>query len=178
MVRMGEMAASSAPGHVLVSLGLGSCIGLALVDRRMGIAGLAHVVLPQAEGHVMEDPGKFADLAVPQLVRDVEALGARRIRLEGVLVGGASMFAVATASLEVGQRNETAVREELRKLRIPVVASATGGSRGRTIRVDVASTGVTVREAGGTTEELLAGTGPSTLGLASSLRGHRGEVVV
>jgi chemotaxis protein CheD len=156
MVRMGELAASSAPGDVLVSLGLGSCIGLALVDRRMGVAGLAHVVLPQAEGHVVENPGKFADLAVPQLVRDVEALGARRIRLEGVLVGGASMFAVATASLEVGQRNEAAVRKELRKLRIPVVAAATGGSRGRTIRVDVASTAVSVREAGGTTEELLA----------------------
>jgi chemotaxis protein CheD len=157
MVRMGELAASATAGHVLVSLGLGSCIGLALVDRRMGIAGLAHVVLPRAEGHVVENPGKFADLAVPQLVHDVETLGGRRIRLEGVLVGGASMFAVATASLEVGQRNETAVREELRKLRIPVVAAATGGRRGRTIRVDVASAGVTVREAGGSTEELLAG---------------------
>ena len=41
MVRMGELAVSSAPGHVLVSLGLGSCIGLALIDRKLGIAGRA-----------------------------------------------------------------------------------------------------------------------------------------
>ena len=46
MVRMGELAASAVAGDVLVSLGLGSCIGLALVDRRLGVAGLAHVVLP------------------------------------------------------------------------------------------------------------------------------------
>jgi chemotaxis protein CheD len=159
MVRMGELAASREPGHVLVSLGLGSCIGLALIDRRMGVAGLAHVVLPQSQGHGAENPRKFADLAIPELLAELEELGARRIRLEAVLVGGASMFAVSAAGLEVGQRNEAAVRELLAGLRIPVVASATGGSRGRTVRVDVASGGVTVREAGGKESELLAGTG-------------------
>jgi len=74
-----------------------------------------------------------------------------------VLVGGASMFAVSAASLEVGQRNEAAVRELLKAQRIPVVAEATGGSKGRTIRVEVGSSAVTVREAGGRQEELLAG---------------------
>jgi chemotaxis protein CheD len=158
MVRMGELAVSSASGHVLVSLGLGSCIGLALIDRRMGIAGLAHIVLPQSQGHGQENPRKFADLAVPEMLSQLEELGARRVRLEAALVGGASMFAVSAASLEVGQRNEAAVRDLLRKLRIPVVAAATGGNRGRTIRVDVATSAITVREAGGKDAELLAGT--------------------
>jgi predicted secreted protein len=39
------------------------------------------------------------------------------------------------------------------------VAAATGGNKGRTIRVDVASAAVTVREAGGRDSELLAGSG-------------------
>jgi chemotaxis protein CheD len=157
MVRMGELAVSSTPGHVLVSLGLGSCIGLALIDRKIGIAGLAHIVLPQSQGHGTENPRKFADLAVPEMLSALEGIGARRIRLEAVLVGGASMFAVTATSLEVGQRNEAAVRELLLKQRIPIVAAATGGSRGRTIRVDVAGSAVTVREAGGKVEELLTG---------------------
>jgi chemotaxis protein CheD len=156
MVRMGELAVSSVPGDVLVSLGLGSCIGLALVDRRMGIAGLAHIVLPESQGRGQENPRKFADLAVPEMLSELDALGARRIRLEAILVGGASMFAVASTGLEVGQRNEAAVLELLMKERIPVVASATGGNRGRTIRVDVASSAVTVREAGSKEAELLA----------------------
>ena len=159
MVRMGELAVSSVPGHVLVSLGLGSCIGLALLDRKMGIAGLAHIVLPQSQGHGGErNSRKFADFTVPELVSELEAVGARKVRLEAVLVGGASMFAVSASSLEVGQRNEVSVRELLKSMRIPVKATATGGSKGRTIRVDVATSGVTVREAGGTDTELLAGT--------------------
>ena len=158
MVRMGELAASSASGHVLVSLGLGSCIGLALMDRRLGIAGLAHVVLPEAPDRSQENPRKFADFAVPALIVELEALGARKPRLEAVLVGGAAMFAISSASLDVGQRNEAAVRALLEGLRIPVLATATGGNRGRTIRVDVATTAVTVREAGGKNTELLAGT--------------------
>jgi chemotaxis protein CheD len=158
MVRMGELAVSSAPGHVLVSLGLGSCIGLALLDRKMGIAGLAHVVLPQSQGHGDANPRKFADLAVPELISEMETAGARKVRLEAVLVGGASMFAISSSSLEVGQRNEAAVREVLDGARIPVIADATGGSRGRTIRVDGATGTVTFREAGGQDTELLAGT--------------------
>jgi chemotaxis protein CheD len=154
MVRMGELAVSSVPGHVLVSLGLGSCIGLALLDRKMAVAGLAHVVLPQSHGHGDANPRKFADLAVPELISEMEAAGARKVRLEAVLVGGASMFAVSSASLEVGQRNEAAVRDALKGARIPVRADATGGSRGRTIRVDVSTGTVTYREAGGQDTEL------------------------
>jgi chemotaxis protein CheD len=156
MVRMGELAVSSVPGDALVSLGLGSCIGLALLDRRLGIAGLAHIVLPQSQAPMNENPNKFADLAVPKLLRELADLGARQIRLEAVLVGGASMFTVSSPSLEVGPRNEAAVRELLAERRIPVVAAATGGSHGRTMRVDVATGAVTVREAGGSDTELLA----------------------
>jgi chemotaxis protein CheD len=158
MVRMGELAAAAGSADVLVSLGLGSCIGLALVDRRTGVAGLAHVVLPASEGHSAgQNPLKFADHAVPELINRVVKLGGRKPKLEAVLVGGASMFAVSSATLEVGQRNEAAVRDLLKGSRIPVRANATGGSRGRTIRVDVVTGTVTFREAGGKDTELLAG---------------------
>jgi chemotaxis protein CheD len=158
MVRMGELAASAGAADVLVSLGLGSCIGLALVDRRTGVAGLAHVVLPASEGHaVNQNRLKFADHAVPALIDRVERLGARRPKLEAVLVGGASMFAVSSGALEVGQRNEAAVRAQLNTRRIPIIATETGGNRGRTIRVHVADMRVTVREAGGKEAELVSG---------------------
>jgi chemotaxis protein CheD len=147
MVRMGEFAFSATAGDMLVSLGLGSCIGLALLDRRATVAGLAHVVLPAAEGRDGA-PGKFADTAVPALLEAVLGLGARRMRLEAVLVGGASMFSFGGNGLEVGQRNDAAVREELAKLRIPVLAAETGGSKGRTVRVHVEAGLVTSKAAG------------------------------
>jgi len=156
MVRMGELAASASSADVLVSLGLGSCIGLALVDRRTGAAGLAHVVLPASDGHSAgQNPMKFADHAVPELINRVVKLGGRKVKLEAVLVGGASMFAVSSGALEVGQRNEAAVRQQLTTHRIPVLAHETGGNRGRTIRVFLADLRVTVREAGGKDSDLL-----------------------
>ena len=96
-VRMGEIAVSSTRGDVLVSLGLGSCIGLALVDQRRGIAGLAHVMLPEAIPGG-GPAGKFADLAVPALLEQTTALGTTRGALKAVLVGGAQMFSLGTGS--------------------------------------------------------------------------------
>ena len=158
MVRMGEYAASAAAGDILVSLGLGSCIGLALLDRRAAVAGLAHVVLPAAEGRD-GGAGKFADTAVRALVDELCALGARRSGLEAVLVGGASMFSFGGSSgMEVGLRNDAAVRAELERMRIPIAAAETGGSRGRTVKVAVDGARVTARAAGDADVELFPGT--------------------
>ncbi len=154
-VRMGEIAVSATPGDVLLSIGLGSCIGLALVDQRRGIAGLAHVMLPEsiAGGG---PPGKFADTAVPELVAKTVALGTSRPMLKAVLVGGAQMFSLGKGSLDIGIRNEAAVREMLKAERIPIVGAATSGKKGRTIRVFTGGP-ITSKEAGGTEVELLRG---------------------
>jgi chemotaxis protein CheD len=155
MVRMGELAVSRTPGDVLVSIGLGSCIGLCLIDRRRGAVGLAHVMLPT--GGPGETPGKFAPSAVPALVEELEELGAVRTSLEAVLVGGAQMFSFGNAGagrLDVGARNDQATREALDAARIPVVADATGGSTGRTVRVLVEEPKVVVKEAGAGEREL------------------------
>lgn len=154
MARMGELCASGTVGDQLVALGLGSCIGLVLLDRRKGVAGLAHIVLPASDGHKELNPFKFADKAVPELIRQVTARGGRKPMFEAILVGGASMFAGAGSTLEVGVRNAAAVREALAKERIRIHAEDTGGTKGRTVRVDPATGIVTVRKAGSKDEQL------------------------
>ena len=47
---MGELKVSRARDGELVAIGLGSCIGLAVVDRGGCAAGLAHIVLPDSQG--------------------------------------------------------------------------------------------------------------------------------
>jgi chemotaxis protein CheD len=155
LVRMGEFAVSGIGGATLVTIGLGSCIGLALVDGR--VAGLAHVVLPDSTGAKGElEPGKFADTAVPALLEGVTARGAARTRLSAVLVGGASMFSFATATeeLDIGNRNAAAVAERLERHRIRITATATGGAKGRTVRVYPDGGLVVAKEAGGMEFEL------------------------
>jgi chemotaxis protein CheD len=153
-VRMGELAIAKEPGAVLVSIGLGSCIGLALVDSGARVAGLAHIMLP-GPGEASNRPaGTFADTGVAALLDAVVGLGARRVRLSAVIVGGAQMFG-ATGKIQVGARNEEAVRAALAAARLPVIAAETGGSAGRTIRVYLDDARVTARVAGGTENILL-----------------------
>src|SRR4051794_25913014 len=107
MARMGEQIVSADSGDTLVALGLGSCIGVALLDRLNGLAGLSHVMLADSGGDAGGQPAKYADTAIAALLESLLAVGARRFSLEAVIAGGASMF--AATSMEVGARNERAV---------------------------------------------------------------------
>jgi chemotaxis protein CheD len=157
MVRMGELSVSRAHGHVLASIGLGSCIGLVLLEPSRSLAGLAHIMLPASNGDTESSVGKFADRAVPALLDKMASIGAVRTRLEAVLVGGAQMFGFGKATgLDIGRRNEEATREALDAAGVAVRAAATGGGNGRTVRVSVGSGVVTVKEPGAPEVELYA----------------------
>ena len=166
-VRMGEMFASSRADDELVAIGLGSCIGLAMVDRSAHVAGLAHVVLPES-GNAAGPAGKYADLAIPALLDLVRRAGARRERLEIVLVGGARMFALGTG-LDIGARNDAAVRAGLKSIGLSVRAAETGGNSGRTVRVYSSDGIVKVHTAGGQPVTIL-GPGASGAGARGSSR--------
>ena len=158
--RMGEMVVSNDPNDELVALGLGSCIGLAIVDRTAGVAGLAHIVLPESNDRG-EPVGKFADIAVPELIARMRSAGAAKHRCEAAIVGGARMFEMS-GGLDIGARNEAAVRAALAKARITVKAAQTGGNSGRTVKITVGDLLVTVRSAGQPPETLLEGRKPPT----------------
>lgn len=157
-VRMAEQAVSSDPDDVLVALGLGSCIGLALLDPASGVAGLTHIVLPEAPGPVgPATRPKFADTAVAALIEAVAAAGGRPAHLRAVLCGGAAMFAASTGSgavMLIGARNAARTLAELAARRVPVRARDTGGSRGRSIEVHVRTGEVFVRAIGGPAQAL------------------------
>jgi chemotaxis protein CheD len=153
-IGMGKMAVCGGEDDGLYALGLGSCIGLAVLDRRARIGGLAHIVLPEStEGDNRDDPGKFADRAVPELICRMRLAGASPRHLEAALVGGARMF--ATGDLDIGARNIEAVHRALAELNVEVHATATGGSLGRSVRVSAATGTVTMKEVGGKSVILL-----------------------
>ena len=153
-VRMGEIAVSATPGEELVALGLGSCIGLVMVDRAAGVAGMVHVVLPDSGG-TGASSGKFADSAVPELLRQLTAAGAVKRRLQVAMGGGARMFDVG-GGLDIGVRNAAAVKQAVSRAGLTVTIAETGGRQGRTVRVTVPHGEVTSRVAGGQPQVLLA----------------------
>lgn len=105
-VPIGGLACAKAP-DVLTTL-LGSCVGFIVQDMRARVCALAHVVRPSGSGASLGD-GYFADRAAP-LARDlVIRAGGNPRELVVRLAGGGRMF--AGKSLDVGQQNQTALRE-------------------------------------------------------------------
>lgn len=131
VVGISDMKVSCNP-DALVTYALGSCVGTCLYDAVRGIAGLSHVLLPDS-GINREDRNvmKYADTAIEELVRRMEMAGAARARLTAKIAGGANMF--ASSGLSIGERNVRTVKEELRRLRIALLAEDTGSNYGRTV---------------------------------------------
>lgn len=83
----------AAPPDRLITLGLGSCVGIAIYDNINKIAGLAHIMLPDSSGFTNQsNPLKFADKAIPILIEKLKQNGAQQRYLKSKIAGGASMF--------------------------------------------------------------------------------------
>jgi chemotaxis protein CheD len=127
---------------VLVTVGLGSCIAIALHDPVAEVGGLAHVLLPSpALSRPDANPAKFPQHAVPRLLELMSKAGASPRRITARLAGGASMFAALAppGTIQMGERNVVASRQVLSGLGIPLIGQAVGGDFGRTVRLFVDS---------------------------------------
>lgn len=149
---MGDLAVSADPQTVLTTVGLGSCVAVALLDPARRASGLAHVIFPKAPERGGAEPAKYADTAVAALVLALERIGARRESLQAVLAGGARMFTFERAvNVDIGKSNLAAVRAALADAGVPIRAEATRGATGRTVRI---CQGVVSIRTGGSDSEL------------------------
>lgn len=134
-VGMADLKVVKSPDGV-TTLGLGSCVGIAIRDPVTKIGGLAHIMLPDSTAiRNNANIPKFADTGIEELVKQVVALGANRSRLVAKIAGGAQMFSFSSKSdmIRVGDRNVAASKQKLAELKIPILAEDTGNSYGRTV---------------------------------------------
>lgn len=137
MIRVGmaDLNICKAPDSI-TTLGLGSCVGIVLYDKRNKIAGLAHVMLPDStQIRNNTNLAKFADTGIDQLINELKIAGADIKSLTAKIAGGAQMFSFTGSSdlTKVGDRNVEATIQKLQTVKIPILASDTGKNYGRTI---------------------------------------------
>ena len=134
-VGMADLKLCKAPNSV-TTLGLGSCVGVALRDPVTKVGGLAHVMLPDSTTISQNsNQAKFADTGIQLLVDQMIKAGANRSRLVAKIAGGAQMFAMQNKNdlVQVGRRNVEACKKKLAELKIPILAEDTGLNYGRTV---------------------------------------------
>lgn len=134
-VGMADLNICKSPDGI-TTLGLGSCVGVALRDPVTKIGGLLHAMLPDST--VVKNNTcveKFVDSGLDELVKRMVRAGANKARLEAKLAGGAQMFAFQRNSdlVKVGERNAEAARKKLRAMHIKLLAEDTGLNFGRTV---------------------------------------------
>lgn len=133
---------------VLVTIGLGSCVGISIRDPVARFGGLAHILLPSIkESNNKENPLKFADSAIEIVVDSLLKKGCVKGRLEAKIAGGAKMFSFGSGTMNIGERNVLAVKQKLKEMNIPLLASDTGANYGRTIEFNIASGVMSVKSA-------------------------------
>jgi chemotaxis protein CheD len=152
-VGLGEQAVSGSPEDVLVAYGLGSCVGVVMIDPVSRVSGLLHAVLPRLTDGMDRtgpNPSKYVEGGIEGLVAALVRQGANKNRLIVRIIGGANMLMASglTRSFDIGTRNIEAARTTLNRLKIPIAVEEVGGHSGRTVRVYVADSRVTVRVIG------------------------------
>ena len=150
---LGEQAISRNPEDILVAYGLGSCLGISMVDPSTRISGLLHAVLPTAMNG-LEPSGnasqKYVDSGIESMLAAMLKEGANKSRLIIRVVGGANMLISpgSTNSFDIGTRNIETARKTFQRLNMSITAEEVGGHTGRTVRVYIADSRVTVRVIG------------------------------
>ncbi len=148
IIGIGEYKAAINP-MTLVTLGLGSCVGVCLRDPRQRVGGMIHIMLPESGGKSVSKPGKYADVGIPLLIAEMKKLGASPSALEAKIAGGAAMFKSDKSTMEVGRRNIDSVKLILKQCGIPILSEECGGSRARSIEYSVETGALMIRKVGG-----------------------------
>lgn len=149
VIGMAEIGIVKAPQKI-TTLGLGSCIGVALYDRVSKIGGMVHIVMPDSGNKPGICKAKFADTGVDELLRQMIKAGANRNTIVAKMAGGAHMFGGLgkTDSLRVGERNAYKSKLAIMRLHLPLMVEDVGGTYGRTIELDTTDGSLLIKAVG------------------------------
>jgi len=156
VIGIGDCQVSKDADSVLVTYALGSCIAVIIHDPVASVGGMLHFMLPESSLDPVKaekNPLMFADTGIPILFRSAYQLGADKKRLAVTVAGGAQMMDTQ-GTFNIGKRNCLAMRKILWKAGVLVQAEYLGGMVSRTVRLEVSSGKVMLREAGQPEQEL------------------------
>src|ERR1700733_11520532 len=142
---------------VLVTYALGSCIAVAMHDPVTKVSGLLHYMLPESAidaKKAEQNPFMFADTGIPRMMDVLKSAGGDGKRMVVQLTGGAQVLD-SQGVFQIGKRNYLAARRILWKAGILIAGEAVGGEVSRTIRLDLATGRMWLREAGGVEKEMV-----------------------
>jgi len=138
-LKAGEMHYADRP--TLVVTVLGSCLSVILYNRRLGIGGICHGMLPSCGNQKTcrgdcTEKFRYVDCAIREMVKSFDRLGVKRSELEVKCFGGADMFSrpiEKSGILSVGRQNAETAEEVMKSEGLTLITRDVGGLQGRKI---------------------------------------------
>ncbi|MEO0477480.1 MAG: chemotaxis protein CheD [Planctomycetota bacterium] len=140
------MAVSKNPDESLVTYSLGSCVGVTLFDPETRVGGMIHCLLPVSKTDpekAKANPSMFTDTGFVALLNAVTAEGAQMDRLVVKVAGGGAPMDSA-GRFKIGERNYAVLRKLLWKNNLLISGEDVGGTKPRTMRINMGDGQVTV----------------------------------
>ncbi|MBN1420666.1 MAG: chemotaxis protein CheD [Planctomycetes bacterium] len=154
LVGVADMRISGQTGDLIVTHALGSCLGIAIHDPVAKIGGILHAMLPTADLNpekARENPFMFIDSGVPLLFKRAYAEGAQKARLIVKVAGGAAI-GDTNDYFAIGKRNFVMLRKLFWKNGVMIEKADVGGSRSRTLYLEVGTGRIWVHSDGQTVD--------------------------
>ncbi|MFC7419232.1 MULTISPECIES: chemoreceptor glutamine deamidase CheD [Iodobacter] len=110
--------------NMLLVTVLGSCVAACIRDRKTGVGGMNHFMLPEAADEATAMAGlatRYGTYAMEMLINQIMKMGGSKSSLEAKVFGGGNVLRGFTVS-NIGQKNVDFVRSFLDLERIPVVS--------------------------------------------------------
>ena len=131
----GEIIFSSNP--MLVTTILGSCVSVCIFDKVKKIGGICHYYLPTADRMGVDDRNKYAEYAIPNLLREFKNVRSNQLDLTAKIIGGGYVIeSLEIKDVHVGSENIKAAIRILEKFSINIESRAIGGSSGKKVRFE------------------------------------------
>ncbi len=133
---MGAMEFASDSQKILKIYALGSCVSLAMFCPSKNIYGLSHIALPYSGTNLEKSeelPGYFCDTAPAEMLKQMMKMGCNRNEIFAKIAGGAKTRAEIGNFFNIGQKNIIALKANLLKNNIDLVAQDVGGDISRTV---------------------------------------------
>nr|WP_320190581.1 chemotaxis protein CheD [uncultured Desulfobacter sp.] len=150
IVGVADMKVSNRTGDTIVTYSLGSCIGLAIYDPQIKVGGMLHYMLPNSAIDPVKaksNPFMFADTGIPELFKQIYALGAEKSRIK-VFVAGGSEIMEQEGIFNLGRQNYSALMQILNKNNVSIWKQAVGGYSNRTIKMEITSGNIYLKTSG------------------------------
>lgn len=131
-------------GTMLRSVAIGSCIVVAAYDSENSIGAMAHIMLPGTAPKKTLEKTRYAADAIDEMINMMTQAESKKSDIEVCLVGGGNVLKKKDDA--ICKDNIESTTRILKEKNIPVRASALGGTRRKSVFLDIENGSISFAE--------------------------------